>query len=86
MIHWPPHLADRLRAVALGDRVTATGWLETGPGGDSHFEVQSVKNLRTNAAARADELSAPADGFDRSADFAAPANQTNNVERRLKVR
>jgi hypothetical protein len=39
----------------------------------------------TNAAARADELSAPANGIDRSTDFAAPAYQTNNVERRLKA-
>ena len=51
-IHWPPHLADRFSAVAgRGERVRAVGRDETGPAGDSHLEVQSVTNLRTNASA-----------------------------------
>jgi hypothetical protein len=51
-LHWPPHLQDRFKDVAAkGDRVRATGRTETGPAGDTHFEVQSVTNLRTNASA-----------------------------------
>jgi hypothetical protein len=34
-----------------GDRVTATGRTETGPAGDTHFEVQIVTNQRSNAKA-----------------------------------
>jgi hypothetical protein len=49
LIHWPPHLQDQFRGlVAVGDRLRATGRMETGPAGDTHFEVQSVTNLRTN--------------------------------------
>jgi hypothetical protein len=37
--------------LSKGDQVRATGRTETGPAGDTHFEVQSVTNLRTNAMA-----------------------------------
>ena len=52
LLHWPPHLQDQFRnLVAVGDRVQATGRMETGPAGDTHFEVQSVTDLRTNTTA-----------------------------------
>jgi hypothetical protein len=51
-LHWPPHLEDRFSAILKrGDAVRAAGRTETGPKGDTHFEVQSVTNLRTNASA-----------------------------------
>jgi hypothetical protein len=51
-LHWPPHMQDRFKdMVKEGDRVRATGRPETGPGGDTHFEVQRVTNVRTNANA-----------------------------------
>ena len=51
-LHWPPHMQDRFTdIVKKGDRVRATGRTETGPAGDTHFEVESVTNLRTNATA-----------------------------------
>jgi len=46
VIHWPPHLAGQYTALAdQGDRVRATGGWETGPAGDTHFEVTSLTNL-----------------------------------------
>src|SRR5436309_15386804 len=51
-LHWPPHLEDQFKGILKeGDRVRATGRTETGPKGDTHFEVQSVTNLRSNATA-----------------------------------
>ena len=51
-LHWPPHMQDRFAALlSTGDQVRATGRTETGPAGDTHFEVQSVTDLRTNAMA-----------------------------------
>ncbi len=51
-LHWPPHMEDRFKDILKeGDRVRATGRTETGPAGDTHFEVQRVTNLRTNATA-----------------------------------
>ena len=51
-LHWPPHLQDRFTDLLKeGARVRATGRTETGPAGDTHFEVRSVTNLRTNATA-----------------------------------
>jgi hypothetical protein len=48
-LHWPPHLADRFsNAIKVGDQVRATGRSETGPAGDTHFEVQSVTVVGTN--------------------------------------
>lgn len=55
-LHWPPHLADKFQGVATkGDKVRATGWTETGPAGDTHFEVGQVTNLRTKASATNDD-------------------------------
>ena len=51
-LHWPPHLQSRFKDIlSAGDRVRATGRTETGPAGDTHFEVQSVANLRTDDTA-----------------------------------
>jgi hypothetical protein len=51
-LHWPPHMQDRFaNLIKQGDDVRATGRTETGPAGDTHFEVQNVTNLRTNASA-----------------------------------
>jgi hypothetical protein len=91
VIHWPPHLADRFSAIiARGDRVKVSGWMETGPAGDTHFEVLTATNLRTNASAsndfnvpdRSGPGRLPADG---SGDFAAPSGRQGDVERRLKA-
>src|SRR5581483_329159 len=55
VIHWPPHLQDRFKDIAAkGDRVKASGRMETGPAGDTHLEVQTLTDLRTNASARND--------------------------------
>jgi hypothetical protein len=51
-LHWPPHMQDRFaNLIKQGDQVRATGRTETGPAGDTHFEIQNVTNLRTNATA-----------------------------------
>ncbi len=51
-LHWPPHMQDRFaNLIKQGDQVRATGRAETGPAGDTHFEIQNVTNLRTNATA-----------------------------------
>lgn len=50
-LHWPPHMADRFASVAkAGDKVRAIGRTETGPEGDTHFEVETITNTRTNSA------------------------------------
>jgi hypothetical protein len=51
-LHWPPHMQDRFaNLIKQGDQVRATGRSETGPAGDTHFEIQNVTNLRTNTTA-----------------------------------
>lgn len=63
ILHWPPHLAERFAAAATrGDRVRASGWMETGPRGDTHFEVQTLTNLRTEATAENDGPPPPRPG------------------------
>src|SRR5260370_346977 len=48
-LNWPPHMQDRFTdIVKTGARVRASGRTETGPAGDTHFEIQSVTNLRTD--------------------------------------
>ncbi len=91
VIHWPPHLADRFSAlITQGAIVKVSGWMETGPAGDTHFEVQSATNLRTNETvgtvgpAPLPSLSAEA-AFDGSHDFAASPERTEKVERQLKA-
>jgi hypothetical protein len=86
VIHWPPHLADRFTAViTCGDRVKASGWMETGPAGDAHLEVRTATNLRTNDTASNDASPPPSRvASDGSGDFVASPERTNDVERRLK--
>jgi hypothetical protein len=90
VIHWPPHLADRFSAViASGDRVKVSGWMETGPAGDAHFEVLTATNIRTKATASNDAAGPPLRSPGRVAaegtgDFAATSDQPGDVERRLK--
>src|SRR5437773_1875019 len=58
-LHWPPHLQSRFAdLLKKGDKVRATGRTETGPAGDTHFEVQNVTNLRTNATAENPDFAA----------------------------
>src|SRR5207248_2224424 len=73
VIHWPPHLTDRFTAIlARGDRVKASGWMETGPAGDTHLEVRTATNLRTNASASNDAGLPPGRiAVDGSGDFVA---------------
>jgi hypothetical protein len=55
VVHWPPHLQSRFTdIVAKGDRVQVTGWLKTGPKGDTKLEVSTLTNLRTSVS-RANE-------------------------------
>jgi|GEM_PF-6817249 len=49
VLHWPPHLEDSfVTIVKPGEKIITTGRTETGPAGDSHFEVQVARNQRTN--------------------------------------
>jgi len=51
VLHWPPHLQTQFAdLIDEGDRVRATGAMETGPEGDTHFEVRRLTNLGTGAA------------------------------------
>lgn len=55
-IHWPPHLEDRFTSVVdTGDRVEATGRMETGKKGDTRFEVRTLTNLDSNATVENNE-------------------------------
>jgi hypothetical protein len=56
VIHWPPHLEDRFRDLAArGERIRVTGRMETGPRGDTHFEVRSLTNVRTKTTRENDD-------------------------------
>jgi hypothetical protein len=78
-IHWPPHLGDRISSIiAKGDRVRATGWMETGPRGDTHLEIEAIKNLSAEAS------------FDRSDGPLPPragprGSRGGNVEERVRA-
>jgi hypothetical protein len=51
LLHWPPHTGERMsEMLKKGDRVEAQGMPETTPKGDTHFEVRSITNLRTDAS------------------------------------
>ena len=61
LVHWPPHLADRFtKIVAKGDRVSATGYTETGPKGDSKLEISTLTNLGTDQIAENPDRPSPA--------------------------
>lgn len=90
ILHWPPHLADRFSAVAIkGERIKVTGWMETGPAGDTHLEVRTVTNVRTDATASNDVAGPPAGpgpiALGGSGEFAASPRRGGDVERRLKA-
>jgi len=51
VVHWPPHMQNQFKEVLdKGDRVRASGWMETGPEGDTHLEVRNLTNLESNAS------------------------------------
>jgi hypothetical protein len=55
-VHWPPHLENRFKGVAgKGERIRATGRYETGPAGDTKFEVISLSNRSAKAAPSTDD-------------------------------
>ena len=60
VIHWPPHLEERFKGIIdKGDRVEATGLMETGPQGDKHLEVRTLTNLRTKVSHDSDDAPPP---------------------------
>ena len=60
VIHWPPHLEEQFKGlIARGDRVKVVGWMETGPAGDTHLEVRTLTNLRTQESRRNDAPAPP---------------------------
>jgi hypothetical protein len=60
VIHWPPHLADRLTGIVKkGDRVEATGRKERNPEGVEQVEVKTLTNLRTKASRANDDAPPP---------------------------
>src|SRR5207249_1335936 len=78
-LHWPPHMQDRFKGIlGEGDRVRATGRTETGPAGDTHFEVQRVTNLRTSATAENPDL---ANGPPPGPSRAAPVRPADREQR-----
>jgi hypothetical protein len=81
VLHWPPHLADRFaNAIKVGEQVRATGRSDTGPAGDTHFEVQSVTVVGTGARVENPDLAlAPA-----AAGPSLIPNASIDLERRLR--
>ena len=86
-IHWPPHLADRFgRVISRGDRVRVSGRNETGPEGDTHFEVSSATNLQTRATVAGDQPDAPAEARpDGADDFGSMTGRIESLQRRIKA-
>jgi hypothetical protein len=91
VIHWPPHLQERFKDLATrGARVRVTGWMETGRRGDTHLEVRSVTNLRTNVSRnRGDEgppvaAAVPADREQRLRDLERQMEQLRREIERLR--
>lgn len=51
ILHWPPHLQDQFTGIVkVGAEIQATGRVEKGPRGDTHFEVRSASNSRINSS------------------------------------
>jgi hypothetical protein len=83
-LHWPPHLQDRFTSlIKPGDQVRATGRTETGPAGDTHFEVQKVTNVQTNATAENSDFNGPSPGL-AAGPQSGPAINCGDVDRRLQ--
>jgi hypothetical protein len=91
VIHWPPHLEDRFRRIAVrGDRVKVIGRMETGPEGDTHLEVDTLINLRTRASSdgatepAADERPAPVAPADRKQRLRELQEQVERLQREIR--
>jgi hypothetical protein len=96
-LHWPPHVQGRFTAILKeGDRVRAAGRTETGPAGDTHFEVQNVTNLRTDAEAENPDFAngppppppgrgvAPGRAADREQRLRDLENQVEQIRREIR--
>ena len=86
LLHWPPHMQDQFTTVVkAGEQVRATGRTETGGKGDTHFEVQSVTNTRTNQTIENTDLiaSSPSTGLRRD-DAAEHTRQLNDLGRQIE--
>lgn len=80
VIHWPPHLEDRFTGIVKeGDRVRVTGWMESGPAGDTHLEVQTLTNVRTKISRDNDGTPPPPPDRRRAA-----SDRSGNREQRLR--
>jgi hypothetical protein len=89
LVHWPPHMQDRFRGiVAVGDQIRAVGRTETGPAGDTHFEVESVTNLRSNATVTNPDLAplGPNAGVNPATGVPGPAIELEQRLRNLESR
>src|SRR6266852_5085752 len=50
-VHVPPDQAGQLNSLApIGARIQASGWIHTGPLGDSHVDATTITNLNNSAA------------------------------------
>jgi len=50
-IHVPPEQTNQLNSLAaIGARIQATGWIHTGPQGDSHLDATTITNLNNQTS------------------------------------
>ena len=83
-LHWPPHMQDRFRNLLLqGDQVRASGRSERGPAGETHLEVQSVTDLRTNLTAENPDFAAGPPAPPRGP--MGPAGRRGRLSRRVRA-
>jgi hypothetical protein len=61
-VHWPPHLEDRFAGIAKGDKLKVTGFMETGPKGDTKLEVATLTDLRTSKTSENPDRPLPRSG------------------------
>jgi hypothetical protein len=84
VLHWPPHMQDRFaNLIKEGDLVRATGRTETGPAGDTHFEIRSLRNVRTNATAENPDFTNGPPTL-APGPQSAPAVNATDIEHRLR--
>ncbi len=85
-VHWPPHLGDRFGdMVQKGDKVRVSGYMETGPKGDTKLEVSTLTNLRTRKAIDNPDRPPPPDGADQPGRARRAPGRAGNVEERLQA-